>query len=128
MLTALCTALPARLGFIVMGGALVIGGLAATLAALAVNGAPPWVGTVAMMADAIAPGGVWVALVGALRQFRGVNETIASLLFNYLAIALLLHLVTGPLRDPASLLGQLAALPRRALGSPIRRHGRCFRT
>jgi simple sugar transport system permease protein len=44
-----------------------------------------------------------VALVGVLRQYRGVNETIASLLFTYIAIALFNHAVEGPLRDPASL-------------------------
>ena len=43
------------------------------------------------------------ALAGALRVLRGVNETISSLLLNYIAIALFNHLVEGPLRDPASL-------------------------
>ena len=42
-------------------------------------------------------------MAGALRAYRGVNETISSLLLNYIAIALLNHLVEGPLRDPASL-------------------------
>jgi simple sugar transport system permease protein len=48
-------------------------------------------------------GAVWIGAVGALRQWRGVNETIASLLMAYIAIALMNHLVEGPLRDPASL-------------------------
>ena len=43
------------------------------------------------------------ALAGALRHYRGVNETISSLLLTYIAIALFNHLVEGPLRDPASL-------------------------
>jgi len=38
-----------------------------------------------------------------LRHYRGVNETISSLLLNYLAISLLSHLVEDPLRDPSSL-------------------------
>ena len=41
--------------------------------------------------------------VGALRHYRGVNETISSLLLAYIAIALMNHLVECPLRDPASL-------------------------
>ena len=45
----------------------------------------------------------WIALSGALRQYRGVNETISSLLLTYIAIALINHLVEGPLRDPTSL-------------------------
>ena len=48
-------------------------------------------------------GGVWIALGGRLRHWRGVNETISSLLLSYIAIALLNQLVEGPLRDPASL-------------------------
>jgi len=48
-------------------------------------------------------GGGWIALAGALRAYRGVNETISTLLLNYIAIALLNHLVEGPLRDPSSL-------------------------
>ena len=38
-------------------------------------------------------GGLWTALAGGLYFFRGVNETISSLLLNYVAIALLNHLL-----------------------------------
>jgi len=38
-----------------------------------------------------------------LRQLRGVNETISSLLLAYTAVALFKHFVEGPMRDPASL-------------------------
>ena len=48
-------------------------------------------------------GGLWITAAGALRQFRGINETISSLLLTYIAIALFNHFVEGPLRDPASL-------------------------
>jgi simple sugar transport system permease protein len=48
-------------------------------------------------------GGVWIGAVGALRHYRAVNETISSLLLNYIAIALLNHLVGGPWKDPSSL-------------------------
>ncbi len=105
MLTALCTALPARVGLIVIGGegALVIGGLAATIAALSLPAASPLSVSIAMALAAALAGGLWIGLVGGLRVYRGINETIASLLFNYLAVAMLLHAVTGPLRDPESL-------------------------
>ena len=36
-------------------------------------------------------------------HYRGVNETISSLLLVYIALAILNHLVEGPMRDPASL-------------------------
>lgn len=59
MLTALCTALPARLGLIVIGGegALVIGGLAATVAALSLTGASPGTVWIAMALAAALSGG-----------------------------------------------------------------------
>ena len=102
MLTALCTALPAQLGMIVIGGegALVVGGIAAVAAALATRGASPAVVIGSMGLASVLAGGAWVALAGALRAYRGVNETISSLLLNYIAIALMNHLVTGPMRDP----------------------------
>jgi ABC-type uncharacterized transport system permease subunit len=105
MLTALCTALPARLGLIVIGGegALVLGGLAAAAAPLLLPGAPPAVVIPAMGLAALVVGGAWIALAGGLRVFRGVNETISSLLLTYIAVALFNHLVEGPLRDPGSL-------------------------
>jgi simple sugar transport system permease protein len=105
ILTALCTALPARLGLVVIGneGALVVGGVAAAAAGLAAAGASPLVVQLAMAVAAMAAGGIWIALAGALRQWRGVNETISSLLLTYIAIALMNHFVEGPLRDPSSL-------------------------
>ena len=45
-------------------------------------------------------GRLWIMLAGALRQYRGVNETISSLLLVYIALAILNHLVEGPMRDP----------------------------
>jgi ABC-type uncharacterized transport system permease subunit len=51
----------------------------------------------------MAMGGLWIGIIGALRHYRAVNETISSLLMAYIAIALMNHFVEGPLRDPASL-------------------------
>ena len=65
----------------------------------------------------MAVGGLWIALAGALRQYRGVNETISSLLLAYIAIALFNHLVEGPLRDPASLNKPSTRIDRRGLPS-----------
>jgi ABC-type uncharacterized transport system permease subunit len=105
ILTALCTALPAQLGMVIIGGegALLVGALAATSAALMLPAAPPLVVQVAMVCAGMAGGGLWIMLAGGLRQYRGVNETISSLLLVYIALAILNHLVEGPLRDPASL-------------------------
>lgn len=105
ILTALCTALPARLGLVIIGneGAVVLGGVAGAAMGVALAGAPPLVVQLGMIAAGMVLGGLWVGLAGALRQWRGVNETISSLLLTYIAIALMNHFVEGPLRDPQSL-------------------------
>ena len=105
LLTALCVAVPARLGLVIIGGegALALGGLAAAAAAIPLQGAPPFVVLAAMALAGMIVGGFWIGLAGALRHYRGVNETISSLLLAYIAIALMNHIVEGPLRDPASL-------------------------
>ncbi len=105
MLTALCTAIPARLGMVIIGneGALVMGGIGAVLAGLAAASAPPLVVLVLMAGSGMLFGGLWITLCGVMRQYRGVNETISSLLLNYIAIAILNQLVNGLMKDPSSL-------------------------
>jgi ABC-type uncharacterized transport system permease subunit len=105
MLTALCVAIPHQAGLMVIGGegALVLGGLAC--AGLPYLFAPPagMAGTVMVLFASALAGAGWIALVGVLRQYRGVNETISSLLMSYVAIGLFKHFVEGPMRDPSSL-------------------------
>jgi simple sugar transport system permease protein len=115
ILTALCTALPARLGLVIIGneGALVLGGVAAAAVGMTMGGVAPGgaalgsagaaVLLIAMALAGMLVGGLWILTAGLLRHGRGVNETISSLLLTYIAIALMNHLVEGPLRDPASL-------------------------
>lgn len=120
MLSSLCTALPAQLGLVIIGneGALVMGGLGAIVVGLFMSygsvlptaeqvatplGIPPVGVHLGMAIAAIIIGGLWIMIAGALRHYRAVNETISSLLLNYIAIAFLNHLVGGPIRDPGSL-------------------------
>ncbi len=105
LLCALCTALPARAGIIVIGneGALVVGGLGAMAAGLATASLAPMVSLPAMAIAAMVCGGGWIAASVALQHYRGVSAVISGLLLNYLAIALMDQLVEGPMRDPSSL-------------------------
>lgn len=105
LLTALCVAIPAQLGLVIIGGeaAVVLGGLAATVAALPLDGWWPPLIWLVMIAAGGAMGGLWIGAAGWLRAKRGVNETISSLVMAYIGIALFNHLVEGVLRDPASL-------------------------
>jgi len=105
MLTALCTAIPARMGLIVIGGegAMVAGGMTAAIVGALLNGWSPFIVVTAMLLMAAIVGGMWIGAVGALKFYRGVNETISSLLLNYIAIAIMSFLVIGVLRDPTTL-------------------------
>jgi general nucleoside transport system permease protein len=105
MLTALCVAVPARAGLVMIGGegALVLGGLACAAAAHSLPLPRGLAGTALMCLAGASVGALWVALAGWLRQYRGINETISSLLLAYIAIGVFKHLVEGPLRDPSSL-------------------------
>ncbi|MCP1673517.1 simple sugar transport system permease protein [Natronocella acetinitrilica] len=106
MLTALCTAIPARAGLLIIGneGALVLGGVAAVVAGVAMAGAPPLLAVIVILASASLAGALWIGSAGLLKHYRGVNEVIATLLMNYIAIAIMMHLVTGPIRDYAQVL------------------------
>ena len=106
MLTALCTALPARAGLVIIGNeaALLLGGLAAaTCSMLLPQATSAGLALSLMLTAGLCAGALWIALSGALRQRRGINETISSLLLFYVGLSLFRHLVEGPLRDPASL-------------------------
>lgn len=103
--TALCVAIPARLGMVVIGGegALVLGGFAAAAISIPlIDWASPWLTMPAMILAAALVGGVWIGFVGVLRHYRGVNETISSLLLFYIAVAIMNFFVEGALRDPSN--------------------------
>jgi len=105
MLCALCTALPMRLGLIVIGneGALVMGGLGTVVIGTHWVTAPHYVALTAMALAGMLFGGLWIMAVGAMKLYRGVNEVISSLLMNYIAIAILNHLVNGPFQSEQAL-------------------------
>ncbi len=105
MLCALATALPMRAGVITVGneGAFVLGGLAAAAAGIYTQNWPAWISLCAMAASGACAGGLWIALAAGLQHYRGVSAVISSLLMNYIAIAVMLQLVEGPMRDPQSL-------------------------
>lgn len=106
ILTGLAFAIPARIGLTIIGaeGALVLGGLAAAAIAIPLvsGGAPVPLTWIIMALAAMTASGIWIGIAGWLRHYRGVNETISSLLLSYIAIAIMNFLVEGALRDPAS--------------------------
>lgn len=105
LLTALCVAIPGQLGLVIIGGeaAVVLGGLAATVAALPLLNTSPVIVWASMAIAGSAMGAFWIGIAGWLRAKLNVNETISSLVLAYVGLALFNHFVEGPLRDPASL-------------------------
>jgi ABC-type uncharacterized transport system permease subunit len=62
--------------------------------------APSYVLIPVMMIAGMIGGALWGAIPGVLRAYLGANETITSLLLNYVAILFSDYLVHGPWRDP----------------------------
>ncbi|WP_172962377.1 ABC transporter permease [Hydrocarboniclastica marina] len=105
LLTALAVALPARLGLISVGGEgqLYLGALFGTGAVLAVLDQPGWLLMPFMLAGAMAGGALWGVIPGLLKTRLGVNETISTLLLNYVGVLLVSFVVHGPWKNPNSL-------------------------
>jgi simple sugar transport system permease protein len=103
ILTALCVALPARIGLVIIGGegALVLGGFASAVVAipLVLGKVSPLLTLLFMASTGMLVGAFWIGIVGYLRYARGVNETISSLLMTYIGIAIMNFFVEGSLRD-----------------------------
>ena len=54
-----------------------------------------------LLAGAVA-GGLWGALPGLLKAYRGVHEVISTIMLNYLGLNIVTYLVTHNLKDPKS--------------------------
>src|SRR5260370_902635 len=80
ILTALCVALPAQAGLMVIAGegALVLGGLAAAIIGYAMAGDAPLLVKLAMAVCGMLAGGLGGAFVRMLPQYRGVEETLSG--------------------------------------------------
>ena len=105
LFTALAVTIPARLGLVNVGGEgqLHMGALFSAAAALAFGaGTPGWLGLPVGLLAGMIGGAVW-ALVPALLRARGwLNETISTLLLNYVALRVVDYFVYGAMRDPDS--------------------------
>ena len=105
LLCALATLLPARLGLVSVGadGQLYMGALVGTGVVLALPDAPAALLLPAMLAGGMVGGAAWGLIAGALRGGLEVNETITTLLLNYVGALLVNALVYGAWKDPTNL-------------------------
>ena len=101
MLCAVATALPARMGLVNVGpeGQLHAGALAVTWGALTFGDLPRAVFLPALVALGLLGGALGALVPAWLRVKAGVNETISTLLLNYVIVLLVEHMVRGPWKD-----------------------------
>jgi general nucleoside transport system permease protein len=101
LLAAAAVALPSRLGLINVGGEgqLYMGAWAASAGALMFPGQPAWILLPLVTLLGFMGGAVWGAIPGVLRAAKLVNETIATLLLNYIAPLIVSYFVFGPWRS-----------------------------
>src|SRR5271155_2227153 len=112
LLCALAVILPARLGLITVGGEgqLYFGALTGTAVVISFENSPVILLMPAMLAAGAIGGAIWSGGAGFLRARCNVNETISTLLMNYVAVLLINYFIYGPWKDPASL-GWPATIP-----------------
>jgi general nucleoside transport system permease protein len=105
LLCALAAILPARLGLITVGGEgqLYFGALTGTAVVIGVPTAPTAVLLPAMLLAGTIGGALWSGLAGLLRARCNVNETISTLLMNYVAVLLVNYAIYGAWKDQTSL-------------------------
>ncbi len=93
-------------------GQAMMGGLGAALVALAWAGAlPAWILLPLMVAAAMLFGLAWAAVPAALQAYRGSHVVITTIMFNFIASALLGYLLVDVLKEPGSM-----SLETRAFG------------
>ena len=103
MLTGLGVSIAFRMRFWNIGaeGQLTLGGIAAAWVALYLSqGLPDWsLLPLSILAGGIA-GAIWAGIPGMLKAYLSVDETLTTLMLNYVAILFASHLYYGPWRDP----------------------------
>jgi len=77
--------------------------LGAAMAAITLGAQVPlWIGLPVSIVAGMAGGALWAAVPAWLRAKGWLNETISTLLLNYVALRIVDFFVYGPLRDPGS--------------------------
>jgi len=105
ILTGLAAAVPARVGLINVGaeGQLAVGALGtAAMAVILADAFPGWITIPLLMIAGALGGAAWSGVAGFFRVRMGLNETISTLLLNYVAVLVVGYFVHGLLRDPES--------------------------
>ena len=128
LLTGLAIALGLRAGLFNIGaqGQMTVGALAAAVAGewgaqpakTTGGGLPPLAHILLVLIVGALAGGLWGAIPGLLKAYRGVHEVIATIMLNYVALNVVTYLVTHNFKDPNSSATQTPLIAPSATLSP----------
>jgi general nucleoside transport system permease protein len=79
-------------------GQFLLGAVAATAAALALNDASPIVAIPVALVAGMLGGLVWGFIPGVLKAYTGAHEVVTTIMLNYVSLAVISWAVSGPLR------------------------------
>ncbi len=102
ILAGLAVAVALRVGLFNIGaqGQLIMGAFFATWAGFTFTNLPALVHVFVGLLAGIIAGGLWAAIAGLLKAYRGVHEVISTIMLNSIAIAILDYLVNYPYKEP----------------------------
>lgn len=103
-LAGVAVAIPSKIGLINVGaeGQIYMGAWLASWAALTFTNLPAWILIPLMVVCGFLGGGIWAGLAGFMRAKGWLNETISTLLMNYIAILFVNLFIFGPWKEPMS--------------------------
>ena len=104
--TGLAVAVAYHAGLFNIGGEgqAMLGGLGTALAALALGDqVPVWITLPLMVLAAMLAGLAWAAVPAALQAWRGSHIVITTIMFNFIASALLAYLLVNVLKQPGNM-------------------------
>jgi simple sugar transport system permease protein len=103
LLAGLGTALAFRARIFNIGaeGQIYMGALGAAVVGLFLGDLPAVLGIPLVLTAGFVGGGLWGGIAGWLKKQFQANEIIVTLMMNYIAIAFVSYLLSGPWRDPA---------------------------
>lgn len=83
-------------------GQIIMGGIFATYFALFWSGLPHYLLLLVMFVAGMIGGGIWGVIPAYFKTKFGTNETLFTLMLNYIALYIIKYLTEGPWRDPSS--------------------------
>jgi simple sugar transport system permease protein len=112
---SLSVAITFRAGLFNIGaaGQIVMGAMAADILALKFPGWPGWLLVPSMMLISMIAGGLWGAIVGFLKAWRGAHEVVTTIMLNWIAFYVTDYLIDGPFTSPGGS-NQTNTLPAQA--------------